>query len=1074
MCAMYVRNLGTDPCVFIGLGGSGARVISYLKMYINTLFKDPDEPARQVLQFLVIDADDFDSLPDVARLFLDKENEFFFIGGVAPRDYVITQQRSNSSAWQDMKQWLGDPPPDELFRMLPEGRVYRGAERLRVLSRILFYHHREAVEQALRKKYTAAGAARLQITQEGRLPGHPQLRTFIISGTCGGTGSGIFFDVLHAVHRIRSGDTSVESPVEAVLLMPDFYVALHQGSAPGLVPYYQANGYAFFQELSYFLAHPTKLNEYTADAVTQRRSSEPGHGVPEGKSLLQWVYLFDHRIPDLGAQDLSRPEDYYAFVARAFFHHLLGISAVQTEEGGQVGQNIVLQRVVNFRSRSNEKDRWGAPRVFVGIGYSELMYPYLAAGEYFVFKLAKIFLDNYLLAAADSNRVKENVDRLEGETDYLIQGFRQGLENQSSPILEGLVTKPEAFYEGQKVDERRASPEQLAGIASNVKNQLVSLRNELECTWARERESIEARFRKLIEDEIWSASGRLGFRTTEEVLKTLDTRLEKKAERLVVSGRQKQSAAWQTLEDLSATAEGSPAAKVLVRKMFGQEEERVKNLESFLGKVRSAAEEGFRGIVDELCGRMLKCLTGDPGDRNPQIPVIDERTGRRIGEQLIVSVLDKLQDTTLRALLYALNRASQECITVENWRQKFEAVRAVSVTCQYLPAPPTIENLEQDEAIKQNIEQALQGVALDQLWERVLAELRSVDWATQIEKLDPRHVERALEVAIRRNMPIIAQDVIKLLANLSKRKRAEVLERFKRGSNVALPISAHVDPGESAHETIVFSLSPNGDRDREVVGEIEANNWVTGFSHGHISLVRETYLVGLSDLDSLRVLAPVYHARNRKINFPHIDINFQESGVPTVNHFLEERLRMFAFARAIDRMLREQPGGKKPQDLLVELGIAVVAGPLASFSFFRSVEIPTGTTLKSESQLQAVLFTREGEYWKEWRVVQLGSPKDMPACLDQYVQRQEIYENHSAILEQCLKNHTSRCLLLSPLGNYLVAAKKEKEKLEAALRARGRDRALERKFTLVHTLCSVVEQTLAEWKPQPEAEIESI
>lgn len=1031
MAAMKVTNLGGNPSVFIGLGGSGARIVAHLKRQIEQLIPDPDNPARQTIQFLVLDADAFESLPAVGQKMLDPKEEFLFLGDVSPREYVLAQKRGATAAWQDLRRWLGDEPSRDLLSQLPEGRVYKGAERLRILSRILFYAHRKEVETRIREKYTAAMNARQAMGQGGLLPEHREVYTYLITSTCGGTGSGVFLDTLHMVHRIRSEDQTFESVFEAILLMPEFYIALHEmkEGSRSLVPYYQANGYAFFQELRYFLQDPQRLNDYVSDAITEGRSATPGQGVPEGQSLLQWAYLFDHRIPDLGAQDLSRPEDYYAFVSRAFFQHLMGIAAAEVDQNGQrvQGQDVIGQKVVNFRSLSQTLDDQKTPRIFVGMGHSEIVYPAAAYRSYFIHSVARRFLEEQLLGQAPAPVIDGMVENLERGCRNLLDEVNIHLEPACQKVIQATTRDLQDFLgpDGQTIDENRIAAASLAGLAAQARQVLEGLEARLELDWMKVSGTLQRKFALMVEEEILSASGQRGFLTTVEVLKALDLRMEALGQSMAASARGLLDEVRKELDALAGTDPDSPATVVLARdKTFRKKAAQEQRLQDFLNRLANAVTRACDARKEMLRARMLQVLVGDPGDRNPIVPVIDERTGIKVGEKTMVSVLDVHQDQVVDRLM-GVFRQGQGLFHDADWQRRFRIIEASSVSTQYLPSNPTIDELRKNEELSLQVQKALEEPTLSSIWKAFLADLRD-RYSGDRQKLltDPSWLLDALEQAVAKAVDFqwIKGEILPL--PVSDKERGEVLNRFHKSTAVALPISGNVDRGTTSHSTIRFVVSTGSDSEVDSILP-PGGDWarVQGYDPSMVALQQETYIISLRDLDSLRILAPFYHRRDRKKNWPHIDVRFQRIGVPGVDGTLEEGLWYFGFARAIDQAL-EVRSEQEQKTLLEQIGIPVDRQALSPFRFFRKVRLPARAgTFQSEDQFQAICYRKvesgNQECWQEVRAVSLGGANNLIACVERYLEQIDVWENHGEILRRCTETEERRKVLEPILKIYL-------------------------------------------------------
>src|SRR5688572_11659281 len=282
-------QITTEPMLIVGLGGAGGQTVARLKHLIELAAGAPPP----TMQFLYIDTDAFDALDSSVRKVLDRHQDFLNISNFNPREWIEAQFNSQGSAAEDVRDWY-----DTAARtFVPYEHIKDGASRLRMLGRICLFKNRFEVEEKIHNKIAACLSGSTQLDQSRPLEGAPRpLKIVVVSGTCGGTGSGTFLDVLYMLNRAAVVDFHLAPQTIAFLYLPDLFIRLNQRISEMNVPLYQANAWAFLDELDYFIKNPSQMNEYALDARSADRRPHPvGTGIPAGVDLVYTAYLLDSK-----------------------------------------------------------------------------------------------------------------------------------------------------------------------------------------------------------------------------------------------------------------------------------------------------------------------------------------------------------------------------------------------------------------------------------------------------------------------------------------------------------------------------------------------------------------------------------------------------------------------------------------------------------------------------------------------------------------------------------------------------------------------------------------------------------
>lgn len=388
-----------EPTLFIGLGGAGGKILGRLRSIFDHEFR-ANGGGESPVQFLLLDTDDFQKLDDSVRSSLNEQEEFLSISHFNPRHYIDEHRRDHRS---DLHRWFDwDARP-----LLEDAFIRDGASRLRILGRLCFHRSYYEVEKVLADKIARAKSARAYVAGGGRLRTTERpFRVVIVGSTCGGTGSGIFLDLVYLVNRlIRSAGATPD--VLSFLFLPYWFIDANRQIDTDLVPYYQANAWAFFEELNYVLLNPSRLAEIALDPG--RPNGVPADPVRADYEPLKTVYLMDSEIPNVGR--FHDANDWNAYVAQSIFQVFLA-----PEEGN-------LESVYsNIKTKLGETDRrYGLKKRFAAIGYADLRHPGGELHHFLAGRAATEYIDETLMRAPESQKVEHAARELREAFEGIIE-----------------------------------------------------------------------------------------------------------------------------------------------------------------------------------------------------------------------------------------------------------------------------------------------------------------------------------------------------------------------------------------------------------------------------------------------------------------------------------------------------------------------------------------------------------------------------------------------------------------------------------------------------------------------------
>ncbi|HEV7671942.1 MAG TPA: tubulin-like doman-containing protein [Thermoanaerobaculia bacterium] len=213
--------------LIIGLGGTGIQTLRALKRLYSDLPKEERVPAS----FLGIDFDrsaveagdrndQLDSLGDDEFLYLDPRS-------IQEALRHLDREQAEQPSWSNVLEWF----PERIKIPVSEVEA-NGASQLRVLGRLGFFLHDEAISRALRGKLHQLGGEvdPLRLSEEKRV--------ILVSSIAGGTGAGMMIDVAYLARRQMG-----RPKVYAFFLLPEVFQDVDGGGR------ILQNAYASIQEL---------------------------------------------------------------------------------------------------------------------------------------------------------------------------------------------------------------------------------------------------------------------------------------------------------------------------------------------------------------------------------------------------------------------------------------------------------------------------------------------------------------------------------------------------------------------------------------------------------------------------------------------------------------------------------------------------------------------------------------------------------------------------------------------------------------------------------------------------------
>ncbi len=292
MCALAPERTGQGvlfPALIVGLGKIGISVVQRLKQLIAIHHDHSTKMPHLAWLLLDTDGQTLEGLQDTSRgESTFTADEIFNAPLQRPSHYLQKENELN------LDRWLGN----HLLYRIPRSPSSMG---LRALGRLAFLDHARELSKRIRQKLElfADGSAIEEAEQATGLKlrnNRPQI--YVVSSTCGGSGSGMLIDLVYLLRRQLREMGYSTSQVHGTLLLP--YIDRQKKNSQAV-----ANTFATLRELDYFsqpdrgyeLPLQRQIGNYV-DVGAPFRSCAVLH-LPknsEGKDMLQTIDLSAGRL----------------------------------------------------------------------------------------------------------------------------------------------------------------------------------------------------------------------------------------------------------------------------------------------------------------------------------------------------------------------------------------------------------------------------------------------------------------------------------------------------------------------------------------------------------------------------------------------------------------------------------------------------------------------------------------------------------------------------------------------------------------------------------------------------------
>ena len=480
--------MANEKHIFIGIGGSGCQTIAQIKEKVYekrfheaTKTKTRLQAMNDSYRFLFIDTDQRDI--DEAN----NRNRATFEGGtvpfISPQTDLINLGRANPHAiYYEAKQ---DPHTlinkrileacsEELSSKIPDQPLAFGAGAFRMKSRIAFAH----------------SLADFQSKVQSAISGLNDVKTvggedciiyyWVVGSTLGGTGSGIFNDVLYHLNQIHHQVVGNGDPqLVLTMYMPKVYIDSNATEEK-----YTLNAYGVFTELEAFKAMSFNPKQNT---VMHRLAFKNDYSlIEEGKRYCPFYYLIPIDIQTDKGTSLGTTRTMYRNTAEMLYHLHHGKAGATFRSDIDNYMNDIMER--------DHKD------FLVPMGYVSLQKPIEQFNKYMRFRFQRDVLRSWLLSESGKD-AKVEESKIEGLYNELFRELDATIPGTIANKIAGgqaIQSIKEALESQDSGSEKLNSELDFGSIQGMLEDIARSVENESKTADKRDE------YKSLIVEGIWS------------------------------------------------------------------------------------------------------------------------------------------------------------------------------------------------------------------------------------------------------------------------------------------------------------------------------------------------------------------------------------------------------------------------------------------------------------------------------------------------------------------------------------------------------------------------------------------
>lgn len=286
--------------------------------------------------------------------------------------------------------------------------------------------------------------------------------TYLVTSCCGGSGAGMFLDMLYKVYEAIQRKAGGKSPqIRAVIFLPSIFEKEVKKSSGELPALHRANAYAFFKELESLIGNPLEIENCCLDAFQRKERQVP--------PLSEWypfnrAYLIDRHLGEIGVIDDPLEMAEPAFLTELYTQRdFVELSLIRNGERFIDEDYAVLEP--ELVDASKQEVAQFVNRCEYGVGFAQMVHVGL---EKELEEALKIVSEQRKRAMEAINEARARRDTLIDEVDTLLKNWfakvRVGkLKGLVSDFVNALRGYLEASLEEHLLSKQEAYLTKLAG-----------------------------------------------------------------------------------------------------------------------------------------------------------------------------------------------------------------------------------------------------------------------------------------------------------------------------------------------------------------------------------------------------------------------------------------------------------------------------------------------------------------------------------------------------------------------------------------------------------------------------------
>lgn len=537
--------MANEKHIFIGIGGQGVKTVAQIKAKVYekrfpeaTASKSRLQAMNDSYRFLFIDTDQRDI--DNAN----KENRVSFEQGkvpfISPQKDLINLGKANPSAIYYEAKRIPDTLINkriieacspELATKIPDQPLSFGAGAFRIKSRIAFAHSLADFQSKLQSAISSLNDVKTVGGEDSII------YYWLVSSSLGGTGSGIFNDVLYHINQLHHQIVGNGDPqLVYTLYMPKVFI-----DANSTEEKYSLNAFGVFSELEAFkkMSYDEKQN-----TVMHRLAFNNDYNLVDAKKrYCPFYYVIPIDIQTDKGTSLGSPHTMIRNTAEMLYHL----------HNGQAGATF-RSDIDNYMNDIMEKNH---EEFLVPMGYVSLQKPIEQYNKYMRARFRRDMLRSWLIC----NDKKQATPNKEEITNLKNELFRELDHKVSDSIAHELIgTGANLLEQIEDIDQKA---EQIQGmLIGDITNELYQVARNIEEHKGDDKKAV---YKKHLVNGLWKAAEKIicehglayAYQAVTKVRKELleEYKAEESGEKSFATRGEVLNELKQNLDDLSAAAE---------------------------------------------------------------------------------------------------------------------------------------------------------------------------------------------------------------------------------------------------------------------------------------------------------------------------------------------------------------------------------------------------------------------------------------------------------------------------------------------------------------------------------------